>query len=182
MPASVTSISPRRQRSGASIAAGGRRPFRDNPRLILAGIVVLVGCARRDPDRRESIAVLAGFHVGVRALRAHRGRPHDAGRARVRARAQHRQADRRAAGRPAVRPVPRQARRAAARHDARAGRARAGRRQRADPHAASSSGSTRRWTKCCRRRTRSPATTTRSGSCSSPTRRRASRGRLRRSI
>ena len=45
MPASVTSISPRR----ASVsppqptAPGGRRPFRDNPRLILLGIVVLIG-------------------------------------------------------------------------------------------------------------------------------------------
>ena len=44
MPASVTSISPRRASvTQPAPAPGGRRPFRDNPRLILAGIAVLVG-------------------------------------------------------------------------------------------------------------------------------------------
>jgi two-component system nitrogen regulation sensor histidine kinase NtrY len=45
MPASVTSISPRRASVSAPQpdAPGGRRPFRDNPRLILLGIVVLIG-------------------------------------------------------------------------------------------------------------------------------------------
>src|SRR6266403_640101 len=46
MPATVTSITPRRA-SGPTGSAGKsdppRRPFRDNPRLILAGIGVLVG-------------------------------------------------------------------------------------------------------------------------------------------
>src|SRR5580765_6560097 len=44
MPASVTSISPRRSSAGQSAPEppGGRRPFRDNPRLILAGIAVLI--------------------------------------------------------------------------------------------------------------------------------------------
>jgi two-component system nitrogen regulation sensor histidine kinase NtrY len=41
VPATVTSITPRRA-SGAA-PAPARRPFRDNPRLILAGIVVLLG-------------------------------------------------------------------------------------------------------------------------------------------
>jgi len=43
MPATVTSVTPRRA-SGPSLAPQPpRRPFRDNPRLILAGIVVLIG-------------------------------------------------------------------------------------------------------------------------------------------
>ena len=46
-------------------------------------------------------------------------------------------------------------------------RARADRRQRADSHERRSAGSTRRWTRSCRRRTRLPATTTTSGRCSS---------------
>src|SRR5438046_1001502 len=41
MPATVTSITPRRTAPLSSERA--RRPFRDNPRLILAGIVVLLG-------------------------------------------------------------------------------------------------------------------------------------------
>jgi two-component system, NtrC family, nitrogen regulation sensor histidine kinase NtrY len=41
MPATVTSITPRRP--SATVAPPPRRPFRDNPRLILAGIAVLVG-------------------------------------------------------------------------------------------------------------------------------------------
>ena len=46
MPASVTSITPRRARGPIRSAGQGdppRRPFRDNPRLILAGIGILVG-------------------------------------------------------------------------------------------------------------------------------------------
>ena len=44
MAATVTSISPRRVSvTPPGPASGGRRPFRDNPRLILAGIAVLVG-------------------------------------------------------------------------------------------------------------------------------------------
>jgi hypothetical protein len=41
MPATVTSITPRRADDGDGPRS--ERPFRDNPRLILAGIVVLVG-------------------------------------------------------------------------------------------------------------------------------------------
>src|ERR1700720_2807303 len=41
MPATITSIAPRRS-SGPAPAPPPRRPFRDNPRLILAGIGVLV--------------------------------------------------------------------------------------------------------------------------------------------
>jgi two-component system nitrogen regulation sensor histidine kinase NtrY len=43
MPVSVTSITPGRARGPASAGRPGRRPFRDNPRLILAGIVALIG-------------------------------------------------------------------------------------------------------------------------------------------
>ena len=42
MPATVTSITPRRATGSAPHARAPRRPFRDNPRLILAGIVVLL--------------------------------------------------------------------------------------------------------------------------------------------
>src|SRR5262245_10957532 len=41
MPATVTSIGTRR--ANATVAPPPKRPFRDNPRLILAGIAVLVG-------------------------------------------------------------------------------------------------------------------------------------------
>jgi len=41
-PATVTSIAPQRTRPQASRPQPSRRPFRDNPRLILAGIAVLV--------------------------------------------------------------------------------------------------------------------------------------------
>ena len=44
MPATVTSIRPRRSTGAAGTTATPSRPFRDNPRLILAGIAVL-GCA-----------------------------------------------------------------------------------------------------------------------------------------
>ncbi len=43
MPATVTSISPRRAGGPSRTPEQPRRPFRDNPRLILAGIGVLVG-------------------------------------------------------------------------------------------------------------------------------------------
>src|SRR5450759_5498257 len=43
MPATVTSISPRRAGGPSRAPEPPRRPFRDNPRLILAGIGVLVG-------------------------------------------------------------------------------------------------------------------------------------------
>ena len=43
MPVTVTSITPRRTGRAGDQARSGRRPFRDNPRLILAGIVALVG-------------------------------------------------------------------------------------------------------------------------------------------
>jgi two-component system, NtrC family, nitrogen regulation sensor histidine kinase NtrY len=44
MPATVTSMPPRRPRSAARLPEPPpRRPFRDNPRLILAGIAVLLG-------------------------------------------------------------------------------------------------------------------------------------------
>src|SRR3954452_19961225 len=42
MPATVTSITPRRPGSAGKIPETPRRPFRDNPRLILAGIGVLL--------------------------------------------------------------------------------------------------------------------------------------------
>jgi nitrogen fixation/metabolism regulation signal transduction histidine kinase len=42
MPATVTSITPRRA-GAAAVGPSVRRPFRDNPRLILAGIAVLLG-------------------------------------------------------------------------------------------------------------------------------------------
>src|SRR5471032_434006 len=42
MPATVTSISPRRTSGPGRAPESPRRPFRDNPRLILAGIAVLV--------------------------------------------------------------------------------------------------------------------------------------------
>src|SRR5438067_6339034 len=43
MPATVTSIAPRRSSApGPAAEPPARRPFRDNPRLILAGIAVLV--------------------------------------------------------------------------------------------------------------------------------------------
>jgi two-component system, NtrC family, nitrogen regulation sensor histidine kinase NtrY len=42
MPATVTSLSPKRPSAPALPPASSRRPFRDNPRLILAGIVLLV--------------------------------------------------------------------------------------------------------------------------------------------
>src|SRR5467141_3351032 len=42
MPATVTSITPRRASGPRRAPEPPRRPFRDNPRLILAGIFVLV--------------------------------------------------------------------------------------------------------------------------------------------
>lgn len=42
MPSTVTSLSDRRTGPAPGEPGGGRRPFRDNPRLILAGIAVLV--------------------------------------------------------------------------------------------------------------------------------------------
>ena len=42
MPATVTSITPRRAGQPGHKPASPRRPFRDNPRLILAGIGVLL--------------------------------------------------------------------------------------------------------------------------------------------
>src|SRR5947209_8145083 len=42
MPATVTSITPRRSSGPRRAPEPPRRPFRDNPRLILAGIFVLV--------------------------------------------------------------------------------------------------------------------------------------------
>jgi two-component system nitrogen regulation sensor histidine kinase NtrY len=43
MAASITSISPRRSPAPAPAPPPNRRPFRDNPRLILLGIAVLIG-------------------------------------------------------------------------------------------------------------------------------------------
>src|SRR5580765_345992 len=43
MPATVTSITPRRAGGPARTPPSPRRPFRDNPRLILAGIAILIG-------------------------------------------------------------------------------------------------------------------------------------------
>src|ERR1700750_1995020 len=42
MPATVTSITPRRAGAAGRAPETPRRPFRDNPRLILAGIGVLL--------------------------------------------------------------------------------------------------------------------------------------------
>jgi two-component system nitrogen regulation sensor histidine kinase NtrY len=57
MPATLTSMTPRRSSGPASAPPSGRRPFRDNPRLILAGIgflilvlVALVALANRTPS------------------------------------------------------------------------------------------------------------------------------------
>jgi two-component system nitrogen regulation sensor histidine kinase NtrY len=57
MPATITSMTPRRSSGPASAPPPGRRPFRDNPRLILAGIgflilvlVALVALANRTPS------------------------------------------------------------------------------------------------------------------------------------
>ena len=110
------------------------RPLRDNPRLILAGMILLLAALAGhrlagEPLRRA----VAGLPHRVRALRPLGGRPHDPARPDVRARAQRHQADRRAAPRAAVRALPRQARGGAARHDAGPCGARAARRQRADP-------------------------------------------------
>src|ERR1700674_5211022 len=56
MPATITSIAPRRSSGPAPAPPPPRRPFRDNPRLILAGIgflivvlVALVALANRTP-------------------------------------------------------------------------------------------------------------------------------------
>src|SRR5262249_21622485 len=73
MPATVTSITPRRQRGQRRAASSPRRPFRDNPRLILAGIVALVialvallaiasGTSRFAPDFLSEV-VLYGLTV-----------------------------------------------------------------------------------------------------------------------
>src|SRR5499427_3418973 len=43
MPATVRSLSPRRAAGPGRTPEPPRRPFRDNPRLILAGIAILVG-------------------------------------------------------------------------------------------------------------------------------------------
>ena len=42
MPATVTSITPRRAGDSSRAPDSRRRPFRDNPRLILSGIGVLL--------------------------------------------------------------------------------------------------------------------------------------------
>src|SRR5882724_5487311 len=42
MPATVTSIAPKRASGSGPLRPAARRPFRDNPRLILAGIGVLL--------------------------------------------------------------------------------------------------------------------------------------------
>ena len=132
MPATVTSITPTRA-GGPPPRLPARRPFRDNPRLILAGIAVLVSVlvailavANRTPRPAP------GLPERGRPLCAVGRRPDDACGAGVRPGAQHRQADRRAAAGPAVCPVPGQARRAPARHDGGACSARPRRRQRAD--------------------------------------------------
>ena len=152
--------------AGPSPAAARRRPFRDNPRLILAGIAVLAAVLaailalanrtpRFSPDFLTEFVLYALSAADLTMLAC----------AGLRAGAQHRQARRRAAPGAAVRAVPRQARRAAARHDARAGDARADRRQRADSHehrplVQRADGRDPR-----RRPIRSRATTTTSGRC-----------------
>jgi two-component system nitrogen regulation sensor histidine kinase NtrY len=57
MPATITSITPRRSAAAAAPPPPGRRPFRDNPRLILSGIalllvvlIALVALASRTPS------------------------------------------------------------------------------------------------------------------------------------
>ena len=111
-----------------------RRPLRDNPRLILAGMILLLAAlvgivalanssAGLSPDFLTEVGVLYGlWAVDLTILLG----PH------LRARAQCHQAHRRAAASAAVRAVPRKARRRAARHDADSRGARAARRQRAD--------------------------------------------------
>ena len=180
MPATVTSITPRRAAPPPSPDAGGqapKRPLRDNTRLILAGIAlllaVLVATGRaRQPDT----AVHARLPHRVRSLRAVGRRPDDARRAGVRAGAQHRQARRRAAPRPAVRAVPREAGGAAPRHDPGADDHRADGRQRVDPHQHRSLVQLADGGDSRSRRRRSPATTTRSARRWSATMPRAWRG------
>ena len=111
-----------------------RRPLRDNPRLILAGMIVLlaalvgiVALANRSaglsPDFLTEFVLYGLWAADLTILLG----------LDVRARAQRHQADRRAAAGAAVRAIPRKARRGAARHDADPCGARAARRQRADP-------------------------------------------------
>ena len=111
-----------------------RRPLRDNPRLILAGMIVLLAALVGIVALANSSAGLApDFLTEIRPVRPVGRRPHDPARPHVRARAQRHQADRRAAAGAAVRAIPRKARRGAARDDADPGGARAACRQRADP-------------------------------------------------
>ena len=136
----VTSITPRRRRrSDAPTPATprrARRPFRDNPRLILAGIGVLrrrpgrassrspTGTPRLSPDFLTEFVLYALSAADLTMLAA---------LVFVLARNIIKLVVERRRG-AAVRALPRQAGRAAARHDARAGGARADRRQRADSH------------------------------------------------
>ena len=166
MPGTVTSITPRRAERRRA-AAAARRPFRDNPRLILAGIAVLVAVLVAMLVAANRVRLAPGLSHRIRPLRAHRRRPHDArrrwrscsratsssssssGAARCRSRASARSSSRVLIGMtlvPAVLVLL-----VGSELIARA----------------SSAGSTRRWTRSCRPPTRSPATTTGSGSCSS---------------
>ena len=110
-----------------------RRPLRDNPRLILAGMIRPARRARRHRRARQQVGrPVSRFPHRIRPVRPVGGRPHDPARPHLRARAQCHQAHRRAAASAAVRAIPRKARRRAARHDADSRRAGAARGQRAD--------------------------------------------------
>src|SRR5262249_21626503 len=81
MPASVTSITPRRASGAARPPDPRRRPFRDNPRLILAGIALLVaalvalvaianGTSRFSPDFLSEFVLYALSAADVTMLAA----------------------------------------------------------------------------------------------------------------
>jgi len=135
MPASVRSVTTGRSAAPAPAVPLRRRPFRDNPRLILAGIGVLVaalvailtvakGSPRFTPDFLSEFVLYALTAADLTMLVA---------LVFVLAR-KRREADRRTAARAALRAFSREARRAAARDDARARRAGARGRQRAHSH------------------------------------------------
>ena len=173
-----TSAAPPAVRAGAEPP---RRPFRDNPPLILAGIVVLLGVL-------GGIVWLADRTSTLLARLPHRSRALSrsppptsrccgAGRSCWRATSSSSMVERRRGAAVRAASAPSWCC-AAARHDGGAGGAGADRRQPRRADRASIAGSTRRWRRSSPAPTASPATTTRSGSGSSPIRRRGWRASL----